>query len=174
MPTDTVYGIAADPAAKAAVDRLFAIKGRGRGKPIGLLVADLATALDLVQLPPYAIAWAEQHWPGPLNLVGAPLVELAIGTHDSLAVRVPAHEIALALLSAFGPLAVTSANPSDGPETKSDVLARAVLGDAVAFYVPGTCPGGQASTTVDVRGSRPLVLRQGPLSLAGAEPASGL
>ncbi|MBA3362307.1 MAG: L-threonylcarbamoyladenylate synthase [Acidimicrobiia bacterium] len=165
LPTDTVYGIAADPASKAAVDKLFAIKGRGLGKPIGLLLASLAETIEVVHLPPYALEWAERYWPGPLNLVAAPLVELAIGTHDSLAVRVPAHKTTLAILSAFGPLAVTSANLADGPESRSDTDARALLGDSVAFYIPGTSPGGRASTTVDVRGPEPVLLRPGPIAL---------
>lgn len=165
LPTDTVYGIGADPHRKSAVAKLFAIKGRVAGKPVGLLVADLATALDMVALPPYAITWAEQHWPGPLNLVGRPLVAVAIGTHDSLAVRVPAHPTALALLAAFGPLAVTSANLAGDRETLSDEEARAVLGERVAFYVPGVCPGGVSSTTVDVRPSRPRLIRAGPIEL---------
>jgi tRNA threonylcarbamoyl adenosine modification protein (Sua5/YciO/YrdC/YwlC family) len=165
MPTDTVYGITADPASKAAVDKLFAIKGRGLGRPIGLLVASRDQALEVVELPGYALSWIEQHWPGPLNLVGTPLVELAIGSADSLAVRVPAHETALELLEAFGPLAVTSANRSDGPESRNDAEARALLGEAVAFYIPGTCPGGEASTTIDVRGTTPVLLRKGPVDL---------
>lgn len=165
LPTDTVYGIAADPASKPAVDKLFAIKGRGLDKPIGLLLASLAEAIDVVHLPPYALEWAERYWPGPLNLVATPLVDLAIGTDDSLAVRVPDHDTTLAILAAFGPLAVTSANLADGVESRSETEAKAVLGDSVAFYVPGISPGGQASTTVDVRGPRPVVLRQGPISI---------
>jgi tRNA threonylcarbamoyl adenosine modification protein (Sua5/YciO/YrdC/YwlC family) len=165
LPTDTVYGIGADPHDPRAIGKLFSIKGRGIGNPIGLLVANLTAAAELISIPPYAIEWAERHWPGPLNLVGRPLVEVGVGTADSLAVRVPAHETALALLAAFGPLAVTSANRAGGPETRSDLEARAVLGEAVALYLPGSCPGGQASTTVDVRGETPVVLRQGPIEL---------
>jgi L-threonylcarbamoyladenylate synthase len=165
LPTDTVYGIAANPASKVAVQKLFAIKGRGLGNPIGLLVADLEAALSVAAIPPYARAWAEQHWPGPLNLIGTPLVELEVGTHDSLAVRVPDHETALELLRAFGPLAVTSANIAGGAETCSELEAESVLGDLVAYYVPGRCSGGVASTAVDVRGSEPVLLRVGPIEV---------
>ncbi len=167
LPTDTVYGIAADPTSKSAVGKLFAIKGRGLGKPIGLLVGSRAEAAELVHLPSYALEWAERHWPGPLNLVATPLVNLEIGTRDSLAVRVPAHETTLAILGAFGPLAVTSANRSGEAESLTDLAARELLGDEVALYVPGECPGGQASTTVDVRGAGPTLLRRGPLRLEG-------
>lgn len=165
LPTDTVYGIAADPTSKSAVDKLFAIKGRGLGKPVGLLVASMAEAVEVVQLPSYALEWAERYWPGPLNLVATPVMDFEIGTWDSLAIRVPAHETALSVLGAFGPLAVTSANRSGEAESLSDVAARGLLGDEVAFYVPGECWGGQASTTVDVRGPEPLLLRAGPIAL---------
>lgn len=165
LPTDTVYGIAADPYSQTAVARLFAIKGRGLGKPVGLLVASIEQATELVDLPEYASTLARKHWPGPLNLVGRPLVGVRVGTFDSLAVRVPNHDVALALLRAVGALAVTSANLAGGPESTSDIEARALLGAAVVLYLPGVCPGGAASTTIDVRGSTPVVLRSGPIDL---------
>ena len=165
VPTDTVYGIAANPYSATAVGKLFTIKGRGLGKPIGLLAADIEQAAEVVHLPEYAIDLARQHWPGPLNLVGRPLVDVLVGTLDSLAVRVPNHETAIELLRSFGALAVTSANLAGGPESTSDVEARAMLGEAIALYLPGTCPGGIASTTVDVRGPAPIILRPGPVVL---------
>lgn len=166
VPTDTVYGIAADPYSATAVGKLFTIKGRWLGKPIGLLAAGIEQAAEVVDLSEYAVDLARQHWPGPLNLVGRPLVDVLVGTLDSLAVRVPNHETALELLRSFGALAVTSANLAGGPESTSDVEARALLGDAVALYLPGTCRGGTASTTVDVRGSAPIILRPGPIDLS--------
>ena len=114
VPTDTVYGIAADPRSAEAIASLFQIKDRDAQKHIGLLVADTASALEMIELPEYALRWAEEHWPGPLNLVGRPKVEVLVGSADALAVRVPDHPTALALLAAYGPLAVTSANMSGG------------------------------------------------------------
>ena len=76
IPTDTVYGIAADPRNSIAVGRLFAIKERSEGKPVGLLVADIESALAMVDLPGYAVEWARSHWPGPLNLVGVARFQL--------------------------------------------------------------------------------------------------
>lgn len=163
IPTDTVYGIGADPSSPRATAALFDLKERDLSKQVGLLVADLAQALEMVELPAYALAWADLHWPGPLNLIGRPQRKLEVGSSDSLAVRVPDHPAALGLLEAFGPLAVTSANVSGGPETHSDMEARAVFGARVAAYIPGICPGGVASTTIDVREETPIVVRQGPI-----------
>jgi len=169
LPTDTVYGVAADPRNPAAVARLFSIKRRPEGKPIGLLVADLDSAMEIVDLPEYAVRWARSFWPGPLNLVGVARLELpgGVGDHASatVGVRVPDHPTTRAILQAFGPLAVTSANRSGGQETLDDASARAALGDLIDLYVVGQCPGAVSSTTVDVTRAKPLLLRKGPLDL---------
>ncbi len=173
LPTDTVYGIAADPRHSVAVSRLFAIKGRSEGKPVGLLVADIEAALGMVDLPGYAVAWAGSHWPGPLNLVGVARFELPEGVGDpvrgTVGVRVPDLSTTREILTAFGPLAVTSANRSGGVETLDEIEARAVLGDLVDMYVAGRCPGAVSSTTIDVTGPEPVLLRRGPLDL-GLKP----
>ncbi|HJU51040.1 MAG TPA: L-threonylcarbamoyladenylate synthase [Acidimicrobiia bacterium] len=167
LPTDTVYGIGADPHQPRAVARLFEIKGRGPDQPIGLLVSDLETALGLVELPDYARLWASLHWPGALNLVAQPKTSWppGIGDGESLAVRVPDHPVALELLRAAGPLAVTSANRSGDAEALNDVEAACIFGVDVGFYLMGESPSGVASTSVDVRSAEPIVLRQGPLDL---------
>ena len=169
LPTDTVYGVAADPRNRSAVARLFSIKGRPEDKPVGLLVANLESALGIVDLPDYAVLWARSFWPGPLNLVGVAKLELPEGVGDrvrgTVGVRVPNHATTIEILTAFGPLAVTSANQSGGNETLDDASARAALGDLVELYVVGKCPGGMSSTTVDVTGAEPVLLRMGPLDL---------
>ncbi len=167
IPTDTVYGIGADPHNPDAVARLFAIKGRNTDQPIGLLVPDLEHGLAMVDLPDYARLWASLHWPGPLNLIARPRTTWppGVGDSQSLGVRVPDHPVALELLRAVGPLAVTSANLSSGPETLTDTEAVSVLGDQVATYLLGTASGGVASTSVDVRHDSPVLLRSGPLDL---------
>lgn len=167
VPTDTVYGIAANPYSPEAVARLFAIKRRPLDQPIGLLVSGLDRAREMVEIPDYALLWASLHWPGPLNLIARPRASWppGVGHPDSLGVRVPDHPVALELLEAAGPLAVTSANRSSGAETLDDVEAATVLGDEVALYLTGTASGGIASTSVDVRHDKPLVLRPGPLDL---------
>lgn len=169
IPTDTVYGVAADPFQPEAVRSLFHLKGRNLDKPIGILLADVDEARSLVELPLYALAWSERYWPGPLTLVAHPLSPLPEGvgdaTRNTVGVRVPDHPVTLALLEAFGPLAVTSANPAGGAETLDDESATASLGSTVPFYLPGTCPGAVASTVVDVTGGKARILREGPLRL---------
>jgi len=168
-PTDTVYGIAADPRRADAVALLFTLKGRRGTKPIGLLLANSDEVLSQVELPLYALEWTEQYWPGPLTLVARALGTLPDGVGDrrrrTVGVRVPNHPVALELLGAFGPLAVTSANLAGAPETRNEVEAEAALGDRVAFYLPGTCPGLVASTVVDVSRAKPRILRPGALEL---------
>lgn len=169
LPTDTVYGIAADPHQAEAVAALFSVKARPDTKPIGLLVADVESARSVVALPLYALEWIETYWPGPLTLVARSLSRLPVGVGDrrrrSVGVRVPDHPVALALLRAFGPLAVTSANEAGGPETTDDSAARLTLGDRVPLYLPGRCPAAVASTVVDVTRHKPRILRAGPINL---------
>ncbi|HUO47076.1 MAG TPA: L-threonylcarbamoyladenylate synthase [Acidimicrobiia bacterium] len=169
IPTDTVYGLAADPFQPEAVNSLFDLKGRELMKPIGILVADVDEARSLVQLPLYALEWSERYWPGPLTLVAHPVSPLPAGVgdmeHNTVGVRVPNHPVTLAVLEAFGPLAVTSANPAGGTETLDEVAAAASLGALVPFYLPGHCPGTVASTVVDVTGGTARILRAGPLEL---------
>ena len=105
MPTDTVYGIGADPRNVVAVGRLFSIKGRSETKPVGLLVADIDSALEIVELPDYALEWAKSFWPGPLNLVAFARSVLPQGVGDAdrgtVGVRVPDHVTVLDILRAL-------------------------------------------------------------------------
>ncbi|MDP3984528.1 MAG: L-threonylcarbamoyladenylate synthase [Acidimicrobiia bacterium] len=169
IPTDTVYGVAASPLQPEAVARLFVLKGRRLTKPIGILVANADEARSMVRLPLYALEWTGRFWPGPLTLVATPTSPLPPGVgdakHNTVGVRVPDHPVTLALLEAFGPLAVTSANPAAQTETLDETEAEASLGSLVPLYVPGRCPGAVASTVVDVTRAKPRVLRQGPLKL---------
>lgn len=169
LPTDTVYGIGVDPMQEQAVARLFELKGRPAAKPIGLLVASLEQAAEIGEIDGVAAELASRHWPGALTLVVTPKVILADWVGDAqrrtVGLRVPDHEITLELLSAAGPLAVTSANPSGGGESLNDEEARAVFGDRVAVYIPGRAPGGASSTVVDATGGEPVVLRPGPVSI---------
>ena len=169
LPTDTVYGVGADPLSEAAVARLYELKERPQNRPVGLLVASIEQALTIGVVGGEAARLAQQHWPGALTLVVTPKVVLADWVGDrvlgTVGIRVPDHPTALGLLSETGPLAVTSANRSGGPETMSDTEARAVFGDEVAVYLPGVSPGGEASTVVDATGSRLVVLRPGPVAI---------
>jgi tRNA threonylcarbamoyl adenosine modification protein (Sua5/YciO/YrdC/YwlC family) len=169
MPTDTVYGVGVDPLNESAVTRLFDLKERPEHKPVGLLVASLAQAKIIGEIEGLAEQLAIAHWPGALTLVVTPRVILANWVGDSqrrtVGIRVPDHPVALQLLEACGPLAVTSANRSGGAEARDDAEARATFGDEVAVYLPGSAPGGEASTVVDATGARLVVLREGPVHL---------
>lgn len=168
MPTDTVYGVGVDPLNVDAVAALFELKGRPDEKAIPVLAATVAQLLEIVEIPPEVEDMALQHWPGPLTLVLRRHVELPDWVGDgelaTVAVRIPDHPVALDLLSAAGPLAVTSANRSGNPPALDEVEARALLGSGVAVYLEGSCRGGESSTVVDMTSVPPVMLRQGPLT----------
>lgn len=170
IPTDTVYGIGADAFDKDAVKALLAAKGRGREMPPPVLVS-AATTVDALAtgVPGYAKALIEAFWPGPLTLVCTqqPSLQWDLGdTRGTVAVRMPDHPVALAVLERTGPLAVSSANKTGRPAATDADMALDMLGEDVAVVVDaGTSPGGEASTIVDVTGSQGRVLRRGALGL---------
>jgi L-threonylcarbamoyladenylate synthase len=169
LPTDTVYGIGADPFNPDAVALLFELKGRPAHKPVGLLVATVEQAREIGDIRGNAAELATRHWPGALTLVVTPRVVMADWVGDkqrmTIGIRVPDHPLALDLLTLSGPLAVTSANESGDEEAMSDRKARDIFGERVAVYLEGTAPGGEPSTVVDATGSELVVLREGPVSI---------
>lgn len=170
LPTDTVYGIAADAFSPDAVQSLLAAKGRGREMPPPVLVS-AATTLDAlaVGIPSYARALVEEFWPGALTIVCRQQSSLQwdLGeTRGTVAVRMPDDEVALAVLERTGPLAVSSANLSGRPAARDADEAEAMLGDSVEVIVDaGTTLGAEASTVVDCTGSEGRILRRGAISL---------
>jgi tRNA threonylcarbamoyl adenosine modification protein (Sua5/YciO/YrdC/YwlC family) len=170
LPTDTVYGVAADAFDPAAVSSLLAAKGRGREMPPPVLVSAISTIDALaVNIPSYARALVEEFWPGPLTLVCHQQASLQwdLGdTRGTVAVRMPNHDIALEILERTGPLAVSSANRTGMPAATDAEQAMEMLGEEVAVIVDGgASPGGEASTIVDATGPQGRVLRRGALSL---------
>ena len=145
LPTDTVYGVGADAFDPDAVRALLAAKGRGRNMPPPVLISS-ATTLDAlaVKVPGYARALVEEFWPGPLTLVCHQQTSLQwdLGdTRGTVAVRMPDHEVALAILERTGPLAVSSANKTGMPAATDADQAIEMLGDDVAVVVDaGTSP----------------------------------
>ena len=170
LPTDTVYGIGADAFAPLAVDRLLSAKGRGRDMPVPVLVAspDMAAAL-VVELGATGAALVERFWPGPLTVVARHTPHLAWDLGDSrgtVAVRMPDHELALALIKETGPLAVSSANRTGSPPAVTVTDAQVQLGDDVAVYLDGgACASSTPSTIVDLTGDSPRILREGALTV---------
>jgi tRNA threonylcarbamoyl adenosine modification protein (Sua5/YciO/YrdC/YwlC family) len=169
IPTDTVYGIAADAFSHDAVRDLLDAKGRGREMPPPVLVSAVTTLDALADgVPDWARALVQEFWPGPLTLVLRQQASLMwdLGeTRGTVAVRMPDDEVALAVLERTGPLAVSSANLTGRPAALDADQAEQMLGDAVAVIVDGgPSRGGEASTIVDATaGGR--VLRSGALSL---------
>lgn len=167
VPTDTVYGIAADPRSEAGVGALYDLKGRNPGHPIALLVADVEQAAELCVITGPARSLAERFWPGPLTIVmeAAAGVPAWIGdqVRGTVGVRVPHHPVALELLQKSGVLAVTSANRTGGEPALDHTRALSIFGEAVAGYLPGESADGLASTVVDVTSDPPEVLRLGPI-----------
>ena len=180
FPTETVYGLGADATNERAVAHIFAIKDRPSFNPLIIHVADAGRARRLVRWNDLAEALAAAFWPGPLTLVmerseDAPTSRLASAGLSTLALRVPNHGIAQALLTAVDrPIAAPSANRSGriSPTTAAHVAAS--LGDSVPLILDsGPCAVGLESTVVDVTGDEPVLLRPGGVALERIEEALG-
>ena len=170
IPTDTVYGIGADAFDADAVKALLGAKGRGREMPPPVLVSSAATLDALaVRVPEWARALTEAFWPGALTLVCHQQSSLQwdLGeTRGTVAVRVPDHPVAIAVLERTGPLAVSSANRTGMPAATDADAAEEMLGHAVAVVVDaGPTPGADASTIVDATSETPRLLRLGAISV---------
>ena len=182
-PTETFYGLAADPFSPLAMERLFAAKGREAAKTVALIAPNTTSAFALASaVSADARKLAAHFWPGPLTLVlpaRTSLHDSLVGPDGGVGVRVSPHPIALALATAFGhPLTATSANLAGEPPASTLVAARAAFGDRVSLYLDGGELTAAAPSTViacDHTGWR--VIRAGAIStdqinaaLASTEP----
>ena len=170
LPTETVYGLAADVASEAGIARIYAIKGRPRDHPLIVHAASLA-ALDgyVAETTPALRALAARFWPGPLTAIvrrGPRTPRSVTGGQDTVAVRVPDHPLALAILAAFGgAVAAPSANRFGHVSPTTAAHVRADLGDVVDVIVDGGAARvGVESTIVDLTGDVPAVLRAGAIT----------
>ena len=166
LPTDTVYGVAADAFSPEAVIALLAAKGRGRQMPPPVLVGSRRAAMALIEdVSTSATDLIDEFWPGGLTLVfhAARSLVWDLGeTKGTVAVRMPMHPVALELLRATGPLAVSSANLTGSPPATTADEAEAQLGAAVSVYLDGgPCTDQKPSTIVDLTGAVPRLLRRG-------------
>jgi L-threonylcarbamoyladenylate synthase len=171
LPTDTVYGIGCDAFSPAAVAALLAAKGRGRQMPPPVLVPHARTLDGIAtSISEQVRALAHAFWPGGLTIVChmQPSLNWDLGdTGGTVAVRMPLHPVALELLEATGPMAVSSANLSGQPAALSCDQAREQLGESVTLYLDGGQGGaGVPSTIVDGTADVPRVLRAGAIPLA--------
>jgi L-threonylcarbamoyladenylate synthase len=171
FPTETVYGLGADATNGRAVAAIFEAKGRPRFNPLIVHVPDVEAAARLGRLTPVGLQLAEAFWPGALTLVmakreGCSVADLATAGLDTIAVRVPAHPVAQALLRAVDrPVAAPSANRSGHVSPTTAAHVQADLEDRVAMILDGgATPVGLESTVVDATGDNPVVLRLGGIA----------
>ncbi len=174
IPTETVYGIATRPDERAATRGLFEAKQRPRDLALPVLAASVEDLRSVARLDARAERLALELWPGPLTLVlprGPVSLGWSLGSEgDTVAVRVPDHPLALAVLRAAGPLAVTSANRSGKQPGPSCEDAKQLFGDLVSVYVCGDAPHTDAarrsSTVLDLAHGAAKILRAGSLDSA--------
>lgn len=169
FPTDTVYGLGALAFDNAAINSIYIAKDRPIEKAIPILIADVDDLEKIAAtVPNMARIFASRFWPGPLTCIvpKKPTLPLAVSATATVAVRIPDHADARALLRAAGPLAVTSANISGGtnPSTAQEVYDQ--LNRRIPLILDGgKTQGGVPSTLVDCTGELPVILREGPIPL---------
>jgi tRNA threonylcarbamoyl adenosine modification protein (Sua5/YciO/YrdC/YwlC family) len=178
LPTDTVYGLGTDAFSPDAVRGLLTAKGRGRDMPVPVLVGSPRTLDGIAtRLSSSARDLVEAFWPGGLTVVAAvqPSLQWDLGeTGGTVAVRMPLHPVALELLRATGPMAVSSANRSGQPPATTCDDAVEQLGESVSVYLDGGPSGDPVpSTIVDVTGEVPRLLRLGAVTAEALREVSG-
>jgi L-threonylcarbamoyladenylate synthase len=174
FPTDTAYGLGADPFDAGAIDRLFSIKGRAETKPILLLVNSIAMAESVSRPVPAFYEVAAEFWPGPLTLVLPASDSLPSGVTagtGTIGLRQPIAAFASELVERFGkPITATSANRSGMPSAVTADEVRAQLGDSMdALIDGGTLPARSGSTLLDLTVDPPVVIREGPVTFESLE-----
>ena len=170
IPTDTVYGIAADPLNPSAVARVYRVKGRDWGKPIPILLGESHDALKFVEADSRFWRLAAKFWPGPLTIVSKPSSDAPehLARWGSIGVRLPDCPLCRILArSVGGAITGTSANKSGAPPPRSLEEARSMLGAGVDLYIDSGSPGvGVPSTVVDLTGGEPRIVREGAIPAA--------
>ena len=169
-PTDTVYGLGASASLPRAVERIYEVKERPLNMPLPLLLSDVSQITRVAESVP-EIAWSLIHafLPGALTLVlqkSSSVSDIISGGGNTVAIRIPAHPVPVALVEGLGaPIVGTSANLSGKPSPLTAGEVHSQLGNKVDFIIDGgRCPGGKESTVVDVTGEIPVVLREGAIS----------
>lgn len=175
VPTETVYGLAADATNAEAVARIYEAKGRPSFNPLIVHVSDFNEARQVADFGLLSTELAERHWPGPLTIVAplkadSPIASLVTAGLPTIGVRVPGHRAIQALLQAVGhPLAAPSANASGSiSPTRAEHVERSLGGRIPLILDDGACPRGIESTIVAETGGELRLLRRGPLDIEGA------
>lgn len=178
FPTETVYGLGADAFRGAAVEKIFAAKGRPANNPLLVHVSNLDQVKQLAaEVPPAAVKLMERFWPGPLSMVlpALPSVpEVVRGGRTGVGLRMPSHPVALALIEAAGPLAAPSANRYDRPSpTSADHVRQDLDGLIAAVLDAGETGTGLESTLIDLTDGRYRILRRGGIRAELVEECLG-
>ncbi|MDP2729026.1 MAG: L-threonylcarbamoyladenylate synthase [Dehalococcoidales bacterium] len=169
-PTDTVYGLGASAALPQAVERIYKVKERPRNMPLPLQLADVSQITKVAErVPEIARLLIRNFLPGALTLVlprSSSVPDSITAGGGTVAVRIPAHPIPIALVKGLGsPIVGTSANLSGRPSPLTADEVYSQLGDKVDLIIDGgRCPGGKESTIVDVSGEEPVIIREGAIS----------
>ncbi|MFM9050447.1 MAG: L-threonylcarbamoyladenylate synthase [Actinomycetota bacterium] len=166
VPTESMYGLAADPFSARGMSALREAKGRGSALPVGVLVGSVRAVEGLARgITQHGRDLIAAFWPGPLTLIVREQPTLAWdlgGDSGAISVRMPLHPVLLDLLAATGPLAVTGAQRAGEPAVRTCDEAEAQLGDTAALYVDaGPCPVDLPSAIVDLTSDPPALLREG-------------
>ena len=170
FPTDTIYGLGAGANLPQAVERVYRVKGRPKSMALPLLLADTSQISEVANyVPPIAWLLARNFLPGALTLVlfkSSSVPDIVTAGGATVAIRVPAHPVPVALAEGLGtPIVGTSANLSGKPSSLTADEVYSQFGDNVDLVIDGgRCPGGKESTIVDVTGENPVILREGAIS----------
>jgi len=170
FPTDTVYGLGAGANLHRAVEQIYKLKGRPRNMALPLLLAHISQISEVAEsVPPIVWLLARKFMPGALTVVlqkSKAVLDIITGGGTTVAVRVPAHPVPIALVDGLGmPVVGTSANLSGKPSDLTAGGVYAQFGDKIDLVIDGgRCLGGRESTVVDITGERPVVLREGAIS----------
>ena len=170
-PTDTVYGLGACMTDTKAVARIFEVKGRPKGMALPVLLADHAQIELIVESMPLAAQrLADAFFPGALTIIlpkSTAVPDVITGGGNTVAFRIPNHPVPLALINGLGkPIVGTSANLSGQPTALTAEEVQAQIGDKIDMVIDGgRCPGGIESTVIDLSGEKPVIRRQGVISI---------
>ena len=179
FPTDTVYGLGAKASNQLAVERIYEVKERPRNIALPLLLADVSQISEVAEpVPPIAWLLVRSFLPGALTIVlhkAESVSDIITGGGATVAVRVPAHPVPVALADGLGvPIVGTSANLSGKPSALTADEVYSQFGDKIDLVIDGgRCPGGRESTIVDVTGATPVILREGAISREELEQVGG-
>ena len=179
FPTDTVYGLGASANLPEAIERVFRIKERPHEMALPLLLADESQITSVAQSVPHiARLLISRFMPGALTIVllkSGSVSDIITAGGNTVAIRIPAHPVPVALAAGLGaPIVGTSANLSGKPSPLTADEVRSQLGDRVDLVIDGgRCPGGNESTIIDVTGLKPVLLREGAISRVEIEKVCG-